>query len=73
MKTPQQISSELKQFTGSTTVYKHWLDLKYTDGIKYLADETNKLLLAHRCNFRIRSVNRGRNKKSECKLLHTAL
>jgi hypothetical protein len=37
MKTPHQISSELNQFTGSTTLYKHWLGLKYTDGIKYLA------------------------------------
>ncbi|MEA5573466.1 DUF6876 family protein [Calothrix sp. UHCC 0171] len=41
MKTPQQISSELKQFTGSTVLYKHWLGFKYTEGIKYLADETN--------------------------------
>jgi hypothetical protein len=41
MKTPQQIATDLKQFTGSTTLYKHWLGLKYTNGIKYLAEETN--------------------------------
>ncbi len=41
MKTPRQIATELKQFTGSTTLYKHWLGLKYTDGIKYLAEETS--------------------------------
>jgi hypothetical protein len=41
MKMPQQISSELNQFTGSTILYKHWLGLKYTEGIKYLADSTN--------------------------------
>jgi hypothetical protein len=41
MKTPQQISSELNQFTGSTTLYKHWLGFKYTDGIKYLAEENS--------------------------------
>jgi hypothetical protein len=41
MKTPQQIATELKQFTGSSIFYKHWLGLKYTEGIKYLADKTN--------------------------------
>jgi hypothetical protein len=41
MKTPQQIEAALNQFTGSTTLYKHWLGLKYTDGIKYLAEETS--------------------------------
>jgi hypothetical protein len=41
MKSPQQIEAELKQFTGSTILYKHWLGLKYTDGIKYLAEETS--------------------------------
>ncbi len=41
MKTQQQIISELNQFYGSATLYKHWLGLKYTDGIKYLAHEAN--------------------------------
>ncbi|AFZ01593.1 DUF6876 family protein [Calothrix sp. PCC 6303] len=41
MKTAQQIIAQLNQFTGSTTLYKHWLGLKYTDGIKYLADEAS--------------------------------
>ncbi|NJN13474.1 MAG: hypothetical protein HC815_38435 [Richelia sp. RM1_1_1] len=41
MKTPREITSELNQFYGSTTLYKHWLGLKYTDGIKYLAHEAN--------------------------------
>ena len=41
MKTPQKIIHELNQFTGSTILYKHWLGLKYTEGIKYLADSTN--------------------------------
>ena len=41
MKTPQEIASELNQFYGSATLYKHWLGLKYTDGIQYLAQEAN--------------------------------
>jgi hypothetical protein len=41
MKTPQKIIHELNQFTGSTILYKHWLGLKYTEGIKYLADSAN--------------------------------
>ncbi|MEA5574745.1 DUF6876 family protein [Calothrix sp. UHCC 0171] len=41
MKKPHQIKAALDQFTGSTVIYKHWLGLKYTEGIKYLADETN--------------------------------
>jgi hypothetical protein len=45
MKTPQQITTELNQFTGSMTIYKHWLGFKYTDGIKYLASETSSYWL----------------------------
>lgn len=41
MKTPQQITSELNQFYGSATLCKHWLGLKYTEGIQYLAQEAN--------------------------------
>ncbi|BAZ37555.1 hypothetical protein NIES4101_34780 [Calothrix sp. NIES-4101] len=41
MEKPYQIKAALDQFTGSTIIYKHWLGLKYTEGIKYLADETN--------------------------------
>ena len=41
MKTPQEIASDLKKFYGSTTLYKHWLGLKYTEGIQYLALYTN--------------------------------
>ena len=29
---------DLEQFTGSEQLYQHWLGIKYTDGIKYLAD-----------------------------------
>jgi len=32
---------ELVQFTGTEHYYKHFTGLKYTDGIKYLADKTN--------------------------------
>ena len=41
MKTPQEISNELNQFYGSATLYKHWLGLKYTEGMRYLAQEAN--------------------------------
>ena len=41
MKTPQEIASELKKFYGSTTLYKHLLGLRYTEGIQYLAQEAN--------------------------------
>jgi len=32
---------DLDQFTGTENYYKHFTGLKYTDGIKYLADKTN--------------------------------
>ena len=38
VKTPQQITAELKQFRGSDIIYKHWLGLRYTEGIKHLAE-----------------------------------
>ena len=31
----------LDQFTGTEHYYQHFTGLKYTDGIKYLADKTN--------------------------------
>ncbi|MGB3756806.1 MAG: DUF6876 family protein [Rivularia sp. (in: cyanobacteria)] len=41
MKTSQEISNELKKFYGSANLYKHWLGLRYTEGIQYLAQEAN--------------------------------
>jgi hypothetical protein len=41
MKTSHEIITELNQFYGSATHYKHWLGLKYTDGVQYLAQEAN--------------------------------
>jgi hypothetical protein len=41
MKTPQEIIAILKQFSSSTIFYKHWLGLKYTEGVQHLAEETN--------------------------------
>jgi hypothetical protein len=38
MKNADQITAELKQFTGSEVIYKHWLSIQYTEGVKYLAD-----------------------------------
>ena len=32
--------------TGSETIYRHWLRLKYTEGVKFLADECGALLIA---------------------------
>ncbi len=34
----QEIQSNLAQFIGTECYYKHWLGLKYTDGVKYLCD-----------------------------------
>jgi hypothetical protein len=33
------LATELQQFTGSETLYKHWLELHFTQGVKYLADQ----------------------------------
>ena len=41
MITTHEITALLKQFYGSATLYKHWLGLKYTEGIQHLAQETN--------------------------------
>ena len=30
--------AELVQFTGTTTYYRHWSGLVYTDGVQYLAE-----------------------------------
>ena len=38
MKTAQEITVELEQFRGSDIIYKYWLGLKYTAGIKHLAE-----------------------------------
>ena len=41
MITPHEINTELNQFYGSATLYKHWLGLNYTEGMQYLAEEAN--------------------------------
>lgn len=33
----EQINAKLKQFIGSEVIYKYWLGIRYTSGIKYLA------------------------------------
>ncbi len=38
LNTPQEITAALQHFIGSGIIYKHWLGLKYTDGIKHLAE-----------------------------------
>lgn len=39
-------ASDLSQFTGSETFYRHWTRrLIYTDGVKYLADEAGAFWL----------------------------
>lgn len=38
VKNSQQITAELAQFQESDIIYKYWLGLKYTAGIKYLAE-----------------------------------
>ena len=45
METSQRLIAELKCFHGSTILYKHWLGLKYTEGLKHLASETNSYWL----------------------------
>ncbi|ERN41356.1 hypothetical protein KR51_00019230 [Rubidibacter lacunae KORDI 51-2] len=29
---------DLNRFTGSEVLYRHWLRMRYTEGVKYLAD-----------------------------------
>lgn len=36
---------DLDSFTGSENIYKHWLGLQYTDGIKYLVTQANSFWL----------------------------
>ena len=31
--------TDLEQFSGTENYYKHWLGLKYTDGVKYMAEK----------------------------------
>lgn len=30
--------ADLEQFTGTSCYYRHWLGLRYTDGVKFLVD-----------------------------------
>ena len=45
MITAEQLQAELAQCYGSETVYKHWLKILYTEGIKTLADEAQCMWL----------------------------
>lgn len=38
MESVEQITTKLRRFVGSDVIYKHWLGIKYTSGIKYLAE-----------------------------------
>lgn len=38
MENPEQITAVLKQFIGSGIIYQHCLSIKFTEGVKYLAD-----------------------------------
>jgi hypothetical protein len=38
MENPEQITAALKQFIGSGIIYQHWLGIRFTEGVKYLAD-----------------------------------
>ena len=35
---PEELASALDEFTGTDGYHKHWLGLRYTDGVKFLAD-----------------------------------
>lgn len=39
--TESNLASDLAQFTGTENYYRHWLGLKYTDGVKYLAEKAH--------------------------------
>lgn len=39
MLTAEELKSQLNQFTGSDQYHDHFLKFKYTDGIKFLADQ----------------------------------
>jgi hypothetical protein len=40
MKSAEEIIAELKNFNGSCVIYQHWLNIRYTEGIKHLAETT---------------------------------
>lgn len=45
MKSPEEIIAELKKFSGSCVLYKHWLNILYTEGIKHFAETTQSFWL----------------------------
>lgn len=45
MKSAEEIIAELKKFSGSCVLYKHWLNIQYTQGIKHLAETTQSFWL----------------------------
>jgi hypothetical protein len=45
MKSAEEIIAELKQFSGSCILHKHWLNIRYTEGIKHLAETAQSFWL----------------------------
>ena len=39
MQTQSLLQADLDQFIGTTQYFRHFLGLKYTDGVKYMADQ----------------------------------
>ncbi|WP_026735964.1 DUF6876 family protein [Fischerella sp. PCC 9605] len=60
MKDAEQITTELKQFVGSETFYRHWSGIQYTEGVKYLASAAQAYwlidgIISHQANNRFLS------------------
>lgn len=36
-----ELRKALRQFTGTTQYHEHWSGIKYTDGVKFLAESAN--------------------------------
>jgi hypothetical protein len=65
-KTADAILSELAQFTGSATLYRHWLGFQYTEGVRHLADRCGAHWLLDLIGSYLPAVRKDRKARDFC-------
>jgi hypothetical protein len=64
--TAAAILSELAHFTGGETLYRHWLGLTYTEGVRFLAERCGAFWLIDLVGSHLPAVRRDRKARGFC-------
>jgi hypothetical protein len=64
--TADAIRAELAQFTGSETLYRHWLGFTYTEGVRHLAQRCAAHWLLDLIGSHLPAVRRDRLARDFC-------